>query len=102
MFISKAPVQSIKVMLELPMPAPAPPPIPQKKEESTAPSVEDRVKEAIDCIDSGHDSRIEWSLLTRLYKDLSNLKKPNDRARNLMKLIKPVLAKFGYFPGSKE
>lgn len=91
------PVNSIKVMLELPMPAPAPvaPPPVEKKPEPKV-SVEDKVREALECIDSGYESGVEWAMINRLYKDLCNLKKPSPRAENLKKMIEPVLAKFGY------
>jgi hypothetical protein len=94
------PVSSIKLMLELPMPAPAPAPVQQKKEPEY--SVEDKVREALECIDSGHESGVEWSMINRLYSDLCKLKKPNDRAKNLKKMIEPVLAKFGYHKIAKE
>lgn len=89
---------SIKLMLELPMPAVSAEPVKQKSQEPKTPEVpvEDRVKEALDCIDSGHDSKVEWSMINRLYRDLKALKKPNDRARNLIKMIEPVLSKYGY------
>lgn len=96
--ITKKPVNSIKVMLELPMPAPQPVPVQEKKEEKKEDtvSIEDKVREALECIDSGYESGVEWAMINRLYKDLKGLKKPTDRAKNLMKMIEPTLAKFGY------
>lgn len=85
---------SIKVLLEVGMPAPGQI---EKKPEIQKIPVEDQVREALECIDSGHDSAVEWSMINRLYRDLKSLKKPNDRARNLMNMIQPVLEKFGYF-----
>lgn len=89
-------VNSIKVMLELPMPAPAPAPVAQKKPESTRVPLEDRVREALECIDSGHESGVEWAMINGLYRDLCKLKKPSPRAENIKEMIEPVLSKFGY------
>jgi len=94
--------QSIKVMLELPMPAPQP--VQVKKPESKVEKVpvEDKVREALECIDSGYESGVEWAMINRLYRDLKKLKKPTPRAENLMKMIEPVLAKFGYHEVTAE
>ena len=89
-------VNSIKLMPELPMPAPAPAPAVQKKPETPKVPLEDKVREALECIDSGYESGVEWAMINRLYSDLKKLKKPSDRAENLMRMIEPVLAKFGY------
>jgi hypothetical protein len=78
------------------MPAPAPRPVQKKEPEEKKPGIEDSVREAIECIDSGHDSNVEWSLINRVYKDLCKLKKPSPRAENLKKMIEPVLSKYGY------
>lgn len=85
---------SIKVMLELPMPAPAP--AVQKKLETPKVPIEDKVREALECIDSGYESGVEWAMINGLYRSLCKLKKPSPRARNLIEMIEPVLAKFGY------
>ena len=88
---------SIKVMLEIGMPAPLPAPVPEKKkQEDHKIPLEDRVREALECIDSGYESGVEWSMINRLYRDLQSLKKPTDRAKNLKKMIEPVLSKYGY------
>lgn len=99
--LKQKPVNSIKLMLELPMPTPAPVPVAPKKEEPEY-SVEDKVREALECIDSGHESGVEWAMINRLYADLCKLKKPSKRALNLKKMIEPVLAKFGYHKMAKE
>lgn len=72
---------------------------PQKISPPASRTVEDRVREAIECIESGFDSQSDWSLLLRLYKALLSYKKENrasDRMVNLMEMIHPVLAKYGY------
>lgn len=91
-------VNSVKLMLEIPMPTPAPQkPVQRAEPQEQKASVEDKVREALDCIDSGHDSAVEWSMINRVYKDLMALKKPSPRAKNLMGMIEPVLEKYGYF-----
>lgn len=60
------------------------------------PSVEDQIREALECIDSGHDSHVEWSLVNRLYRSLKALQRPNQRALGLISMIEPVLAHYGY------
>lgn len=97
---NKKPANTIKVMLEMPIPEPKPLIIEKasaKEPSEPKESVEDKVKAALECIDSGYDSNVEWSMINRLYRDLKALKKPNDRAKNLVNMIEPVLAKFGYF-----
>lgn len=90
----------IKLMLEIEMPTPQvtraaamqpPPPTPVAK----AP-VEQKIKDCLEKIDSGHDSHVEWITIRNLYKSLRALKNPNDRALNIMKQLEPVLAKYGY------
>lgn len=58
-------------------------------------SIEDQVKDAIDCIDSGYKSDVEWLMINKLYSELEK-KKPTPRVKNLMSMIEPVLAKYGY------
>lgn len=58
--------------------------------------VEEQVRDAIELIDSGHDSRREWEMITRLHAALSQKKSVTPRIQNLLNMIEPVLAKFGY------
>lgn len=85
---------SIKVMLEIGMPQVQANPQSQSEYKE---SVEDKVRSALECIESGYDSSMEWSMINRLYRDLCKLKKPSERALNLLKMIEPILAKYGYF-----
>lgn len=59
-------------------------------------SVEDQVRSALDCIESGEDSHKEWLFINSVYKKLQGLKKPSKRAINVKKMIEPVLAHYGY------
>lgn len=88
---------AIRVMLEIEMPdkattaaaKPAPDPV-------KALPIEDKVREALECIDSDHDSNVEWIMIRKLYRDLRALKRPSEKALNIMKMIEPVLSKYGY------
>lgn len=57
--------------------------------------LEDRVRNAIELIDSGYKSDVTWLMIRKLYTKLQEMK-PSPRVANLMKMIEPVLAKYGY------
>lgn len=83
----------MKIQIALEMPEPKA----EKSSEKLLPlSVEDKVRSALDLIDSGHESRVEWSMINRLYKALCNAPKKNKRMQNLLDMIEPVLAKYGF------
>lgn len=63
-------------------------------------SPEEKVRDALDCIESGHDSHKEWLFLNKVYKTLRGKNSP--RAKNLCKMIEPVLSKFGYHKTTAE
>lgn len=86
-----------RVMIEIGMPGPAsgPPPAPSL-------SVEDQVRDALECIESGYKSDVEWTMVNKLYRALKAKPKLSPRAENLMKMIEPVLAKFGYHKTTTE
>jgi hypothetical protein len=87
----------IKVMLDLDTPSS------EKTKQAVAneePSVEEQVRQAIEMIDSGHDSYVEWKLLNKLAKEL-RLRK-DARSKNLMEMIDPVLQKYGMHGVSEE
>lgn len=93
-------MSDIKVMIQVGMPKPAeekPAPEAPKK-----PTVEEKVRYALECIESGFDSHQEWIMLNKLYHDLMNMKNKNDRVQNLIKMIQPTLAKYGYHKVSSE
>ncbi len=69
--------------------------VPQEPRKCPKLSIEDKVKSALELIDSGHESAVEWRMINRLYRDLCKLKK-NPRVENLKQMIEPVLAKFGF------
>jgi hypothetical protein len=87
-------------MLDIGMPAERAP-VPQQPEVAPM-SVEDRVRDALDCIDSGHNSNVEWVMINRLYKNLVQKRGKNKRIDNLLAMIEPVMAKYGYHKVSSE
>lgn len=84
----------IKIMLDMP-----PPEVDKTKRDEES-SIEDDVREAIEKIDSGHDSYVEWKLLNKLAKELRSRK--DARSKNLMEMIDPVLQKYGLHGVSEE
>jgi hypothetical protein len=87
----------IKVMLDLEAPS-------AEKTKQTVvekgPSVEEQVRQAIEMIDSGRDSYVEWKLLNKLAKELRSRK--DARSKNLLEMIDPVLQKYGLHGVSEE
>ena len=74
----------------------APPP-PQNNQPQKPPhSVEDEVREALDCIESGYRSDVEWIMLSKLYKELLNSPKRTPRMESLIEMMKPTMSKYGY------
>lgn len=58
-------------------------------------SIEEDVRKMLELIDSYHESAIEWRAIRRFYTDLCRAKQ-SPRVKNLRKMIRPVLAKYGY------
>lgn len=75
----------------------------QEKARKKECTIEQDVRDALEKIDSGFDSHVEWLMIRGLYKRLSAIGKPSKKAKNLMEMIEPVLAKYGYYEsGSKK
>lgn len=70
-----------------------PPPVQQRPQVT----VEDRVRDALDCIDSGYESPVEWRMVVRLFDYLLGKGKRSPREQNLVDMIQPILAKYGYY-----
>lgn len=88
---------SVLVRIEMPEPV---------REERARPkspkvSVEERVRDALECIESGHDSSVDWQFINKTYKQLCSLKQ-TPRVANLKKMIEPVLAHYGYHKVTTE
>lgn len=58
-------------------------------------SLEERVRECLDKIDSWDESRKEWEFIRTLNNKLQAKKKLGSRAKNLLKMIAPVIEKYG-------
>lgn len=65
-------------------------------------SIEDDVREALDCIESGHDSLVEWKMINKLHKELNQMKKKSPRVQNLLDMMEPVMAKYGIYGVEEE
>lgn len=82
---------TISIQLEMPDPETSVPEAPAESQ-----SVEERIQEAIDCIRTGEDTAMHWALLNRMFRTLSSIPRPSARAKNILSMIRPVLAKYGY------
>lgn len=56
-------------------------------------SVETKVHDMIDCIESGHNSSVEWIALNKFYNSIKDRK--DQRSKDLRKMIEPCLSKYG-------
>lgn len=70
---------------QVPSPAPDPCHVP----------LEEKVKQAICLIDSGHESREEWQWLRRLNNHLMRKDKLSAREEKILRAIQPVMEKYG-------
>jgi hypothetical protein len=88
----------VKILVDIQMPETA--------EKTVVPklSVEQQVRDAIELIESGYDSIIEWKMIKRIYEDLMKRgpSRWNTRHRNLIKMIEPTLSKYGYHCGGSQ
>lgn len=58
-------------------------------------SIEEKIKECIECVESGYDSPVEWKLLNRTLAKLRKMKR-TPRVKNLIAMIEPIMSKHGY------
>ena len=71
--------------------------MPRKEECHKGPSIEDRVRERIESIDSGAGCLQDFLVLKKLQESLRQKKPCTPRIQNLMDMIEPVMRKFGYY-----
>lgn len=57
--------------------------------------LEEKVRDMIDCVESGEDSTTEWLTLNKLHGMLSE--RSDKRSKALLKVIEPVMAKYGQY-----
>lgn len=74
-------------------------PMPDKATSSKKPeegiSLESKVKDMIDLIESGHNSSREWIALNKFYDSIKDRK--DQRSQDLIKMIQPTMSKYGQF-----
>ncbi len=85
--MSKVKVSSI-IQVSLPEPA-------EKKKETP---LEDRIRDMVQLVDNNVYTGVEFATLCRLYEALC-AGKQTERVSNLKEMIRPVLARKGYFYG---
>lgn len=61
------------------------------------PNVEDQVRAAIQRIDDGTGTEVDFLLLRKVKSALLTKDKGNPRVKNLLEMIEPTLRKFGYY-----
>ncbi len=76
----------IKLLIDAPVPKPAP--------QEARPSIEERVDEALELIDSDAESMAEWNFIRNLNNRLCKCKKLSPKAKKILEKIQPVLYKF--------
>jgi len=64
-------------------------------------SIEERVRECILAIESGEDSKREWELIKKLNNELMRHSRLSPRAKNVLRLIKPIIDKYGLMDSDK-
>lgn len=79
-----------KILIKLEMPSG------EKAEKKEQKSIEEKVRETIELVDSQYCSETEFIMLKGFLRDLYKMKK-TPRVKNLIEMIEPVLQKYGYF-----
>lgn len=81
----------LHIMLSMPVPVTKGKDFAEKQDPMV--SVEEEIRNAITAIESGHDSAVEWKVLNKFARTLRDRK--DSRSIALMKMIEPVLSKYG-------
>lgn len=76
-------------------------PSPEKTAKSRGPSVEERIQDALDMIDSGHESRSDWEFIRRVNNCLMKKPKLSTREKDILAMIQPCIKKHGMASGSQ-
>jgi hypothetical protein len=58
-------------------------------------TIEDRVNEWIEDVESGRDSRLQWDKLRILFNKLATAKSLSARGIRLLRMIEPTMQKYG-------
>jgi len=75
----------ISIMMDNAAPAPAEAPI----------TIEQKVNEWIEDVESGRDSKYQWDKLRILFNKLATAKNLSSRGIRLLKMIEPTMQKYG-------
>lgn len=81
----------MRILVDIQMPPAGAP----EQKKPAPPPLEDRIRNMLDLVDSGHPSHREWLTINKLYRDLKG-REQNPRIENLISMIEPILSKFGY------
>lgn len=66
-----------------------------KKTKRNGPTLEEKVRECLECIESNEDSMQEWEFIRRLNNKLMSKPKKGQRTRKLLEMMNPVISKYG-------
>lgn len=90
--------QKIAIMIEVHQEPPAP------TSTKTGITLEQKVRDALEIVDSGHKSDMEWAYLKKIYKALRQ--NTDMRSKEICKMIEPVFQKYDIYvaraAGSEE
>lgn len=70
-------------------------PKPDNEAKSSRMSLEEKVRECLECIESAEESRKQWEFIRNLHNKLMKKKRKGSRAHNLLKMMAPVIEKYG-------
>lgn len=93
--------KKINIMLQIGVPTPESTREEKPQAVENKKPLEDKVREMLELVDSGHESAVEFMAVKKLYSTLC-CKPKTPRVENLKKMIEPVLAKYGYHVGNRE
>lgn len=90
-------MSKMQISIELRMPEPRKLEASSEKPVEKKKSPEQVIEECLECVESGNDSHKEWATINKIYKKLTESKKPTERAQRLIDKIRPVLEHYGYY-----
>lgn len=89
---TKIPSQT-KIKLEILISEAKPKRIPQEHKQ---PSLLEKVRSYVDCVESAEESAKEWYYLQRLYEKLQTVKKLTPEQEQIVYWIEPLMLKYGH------
>ncbi len=67
----------------------------EEKKKPSGPTLEEKVRECLECIESNEDSMQEWEFIRKLNNKLMRREKKGKRVDNLLRMMTPVIEKYG-------